>query len=143
MSKNSGQWALQNFCTGNHGACNSAGVCSGCNAATSHWKAAYQNYKDCHGNHLQISGNSATELSEAFAGVCPVVSIGKCTTSTSRLIISVKSTGPSTTHCGSMDGCKHGHTGCVYKIGCLNRSALNSLGASGLNRVWAVNHTTL
>jgi hypothetical protein len=139
MGTNAGVWVLQSFCgTGTAGPCSSH--CSGCDKAGSAWKAAYQNYKDCDGTTHTITSTNANEVS--WPGHCPLVSLNHCTTDSSSVAgIPIKSAGP---HFGTtaVSGCLHGHSSPNYKIGCLNRSAMNFLGNSGYNKMWAYNYTT-
>lgn len=123
------------LCSANSGPCIS--VCHSPCHYNSQYLAAYQNYKDCKGDHL-VTCSNFTEVS--FTPYCPFLSLNKCT-GTGSVLISIMSTGPGCVS-GGLDGCTHGHSGTVRKMGDLNRAALTALGAGSLNRIWAHNSIT-
>jgi hypothetical protein len=124
------------LCSAGSGPCISS-CHSPCNI-NSQWLAAYQNYKDCHGNHLQTCGNY---LEVALTGSCPILLLSHCTGS-AQTAVSIMSTGPGCNSGGISAGCAHGHSGTVRVMGDLNRAALVQLGAGSLNRIWTTNSTT-
>jgi hypothetical protein len=137
MGQNGGIWVYSTFCSPHAGPCTS--VCHSCQPAASVFKAAYQNYKDCHGNHLYIPGTSATELS--LGGYCPVVSLNSCNDVQGTAVVSIVSTGPAVGNT-SNSGCTHGHARYNHKLGCLNRSAMVYLKNGSANKMWAYNYAT-
>jgi hypothetical protein len=104
-----------------------------CNYSTS-WVMAYQNYKDCKGTHLYTCTSHPEATSTIANGYCPTLFVETCN-GASWLGVAIRESGPAC-QTGGLDGCKHGH-GTVALAGCLNRAALNSMGAAGLNRVYA------
>src|SRR5437868_6152838 len=123
------------LCSAHSGPCISS-CHSPCNY-NSDWVCAYQNYNDCHGQHL-VTCSTFTKVS--FTPWCPFLDLNNCPNN-NRLLISIMSTGPGCVN-GGLDGCTHGHSGTVRKMGDLNRASLVALGASGLNRIWANNDIT-
>jgi hypothetical protein len=122
------------FCT-SRALCTDPNVCnSHCVSNNSNYYAAMPHYYDCKGLSIDQC-NSISQIGYA-PGFCPVISIYKCNYA-SVLFISVMDSTKFGCKTTSVSGCTHGHTGKVRYVGCLNRAALNALGAGAShNKMW-------